>query len=65
MGPSEAGPLYERFVQLVKEAYPRTSQGIFGSTCDVMLVNDGMLRFLSLLGRRHARLDVACLGSGS
>jgi len=39
--PETAIPLYERFVELLRERVPRVETGEFGAMMDVELVNDG------------------------
>lgn len=39
--PEQAVPLYERFVQLLRQRGIRTETGEFGATMEVELVNDG------------------------
>lgn len=44
--PEESEPLYERFVELVRESGLKTETGRFGAMMDVQLVNDGPVTIL-------------------
>lgn len=41
LGPNEAKPLYEKFVNILKERYPKTCSGVFQADMKVSLINDG------------------------
>jgi D-tyrosyl-tRNA(Tyr) deacylase len=44
--PETAEPIYERFIQDVKDKQIRVATGIFGATMEVELVNDGPVTLL-------------------
>ena len=44
--PETAEPMYERFIQDVKDKQIRVATGIFGATMEVELVNDGPVTLL-------------------
>lgn len=44
--PSDAEPMYERFVQTITSQYPKVKTGIFAANMEVGLVNDGPVTFL-------------------
>ena len=46
MAPDKAKDMFEHFISLAKEEYPRISSGNFGADMKIKLINDGPVTFL-------------------